>query len=76
MLTQSVMSSEPSPPALVKKAVSYSGGAVSRLSQAATAVNALIIFTSFFGLLGVGIFLNAAETLIRLRGARREPALA
>jgi len=63
-------------PVLVRAALQYSGSAISRVGQVASAVNALLIFTSFFGLLGVGIFLHAADTLIRLRGAAGEAAAA
>jgi hypothetical protein len=55
-------------------ALQYSGAALGRVGQVASAVNALLIFTSFFGLLGVGIFLHAADTLIRLRGEADEVA--
>ncbi len=55
-------------PVVVKTAVHLSGSALNRVGQVASAVNALLIFTSFFGLLGAGIFLHAADTLIHLHG--------
>jgi hypothetical protein len=54
-------------PVLVKAALQYSGSAINGVGQVASAVNALLIFTACFGMLGVGIFLHAADTLIRLR---------
>jgi hypothetical protein len=43
-------------------------GKVAQVARVAGAINTLLIFTSFFGLLGVGLVLQAADTLIRLRG--------
>jgi len=45
---------------------------LARLSRAADVLNALLIFTSFFGLLGLGVLLNTAEAVRNLHSSRSE----
>jgi len=53
-----------------RAAVASAGGQRGRanlVDQVAAGVNALLVFTSVFGVLGVGVCLHAADSLARLR---------